>query len=83
MACISPCSKQWREQLMSTLLVWAMDRYQEAHIPAMGILWRVAVMQTPVVEPLVKMVTHQSLKAEGKHDNKHQCKEIGGRLIIR
>ena len=31
-------SKQWEEQPLSTLLVWAMDYHQKAHMPTKGIL---------------------------------------------
>ena len=47
----SPYSKQWREQPLCAYLLWANDHHQVAHMPAMGKLQRVAMVQTPMVEP--------------------------------
>ena len=53
----SPTYSKWcKEQPVGTVLAWATDHHQEAYMSAKGILWRVMVLQTPVVEPpLVSM----------------------------
>ena len=61
----SPCPKWWREKLLSTLQVLAMDQQPEADMPAMGILWRAAVVQSSMVEPPL-VNTSAKLEAESR-----------------
>ena len=51
--------------------------HQEAHMPTKCKLWRVAVSQTPVVEPhRWTWQLHGNQNAESKHYNKHQMHDI-------
>ena len=47
----SPYLKQRREQPLSAFLEWANDHWQVAFMPAIGKFKRVAMVQTPMVEP--------------------------------
>ena len=63
----APYSKQWEVQPLSAPLAWTTDHYKEAHMPAVGKLQRVVMLQTPMVEvPLVSMA------ATWEHESKKQ-----------
>ena len=56
-----------------------MNQQQKAHMPAMGMLQRVTVVQTQCLSPhWCKLQPHQNLEIESKHHNTHQCKILLG-----
>ena len=78
----SSYSKKWRKQPLYPLLAWTTDQHQETHMPAMGILWSVVVVQVPTVKlPLVKLTSKLKPTTENKYLRK--MKGIIGISLIR
>ena len=71
----SPYSKQGREQQLSAFLVWASDHPQDAPVPAMGMLWRAVVVQTPMFDH-----PQWNLKIERIHHNRHKHRPTSRKL---
>ena len=50
--------KQWREQPLGAFVVWANEHHQDVHMPSMGMLQGVVVVQPLMAEPpLVNMAS--------------------------
>ena len=69
----SSYAKQWEEQPLNVLLVWATDLHHEAHIPTKGKIWRVQVLQTWMVEPSI--CEHGSNKGTWRKEAKSKTPE--------
>ena len=64
-----------------SILTGTVNQHQEAHMPAMVILWRFAVVQTWMVEHYRgRWHPHWNLKLKSKQCIRHKYKETSGRL---